>query len=369
QPVLDLNRGDRNPFSFDWWIGDNGVLIDPDGELLSQNQGEGATGEIQNRLWNHFIGWLERSRPQRPLNGVILAVDLARLSTASDQQREAHAILLRTRLRELMEQLGSRLPVYVTFTKMDLMYGFAPFVRTLSKAEKEKALGFTFRLESQQDHDHWLEQFADSYSEMVDELSQRLPDVLADTRDNEERAAAYSFTRQLAGLKTTMEQFLTDLLSADAFSTPALVRGTFFTSVLQEGVPEDAFVSAAARNYQVTGPIQPAQRGGQSASLVTRNLFHDIVYREAGLTGDNRKVVSKRRRKVAFAASLALCAGAGVTDGWQHYFITNAEAAAQVKTRVNSFINDWQPVGYEPDSTGRNLLRSEEHTSELQSRE
>ena len=355
--VTRNNRGDRNPFSFDWWIGDNGVLIDPDGELLSQNQGEGATGEIQNRLWNHFIGWLERSRPQRPLNGVILAVDLARLSTASDQQREAHAILLRTRLRELMEQLGSRLPVYVTFTKMDLMYGFAPFVRTLSKAEKEKALGFTFRLESQQDHDHWLEQFADSYSEMVEELSQRLPDVLANTRDNEERAAAYSFTRQLAGLKPTMEQFLADLLSADAFSTPALVRGTFFTSVLQEGVPEDAFVSAAARNYQVTGPIQPAQRGGQSASLFTRNLFPDIVYREAGLAGDNRKVVSKRRRKVAFAAMVALCAGAGVTAGWQHYFIKNAEAAAQVKTRVNSFINDWQPVGYEPDSTGRNLLQ------------
>ena len=220
-------RTERNPFGFEWWVGDNGVLIDPDGELLSQNQGEGATGEIQNRLWNHFIGWLERSRPQRPLNGVILAVDLARLSTASDKQREAHAILLRTRLRELMEQLGSRLPVYVTFTKMDLMYGFAPFVRTLSKAEKDKALGFTFRLDGQQDHDQWLEQFADRYNEMVDEISQRLPDVLADTRDNEERAAAYSFTRQLAGLKTTMEQFLTDLLSADAFSTPALVASAF----------------------------------------------------------------------------------------------------------------------------------------------
>src|SRR5690606_8895361 len=171
----------------------------------------------------HVTGVQTCALPIWPLNGIVLAVDLARLSTSSDQQREAHAILLRTRLRELMEQLGSRLPVYVTFTKMDLMYGFAPFVRTMSKADKDKALGFTFRLDNQQDHDQWLEQFADRYSEMVDELSQRLPDVLADTRDSEERAAAYSFTRQLAGLKPTMEQFLTDLLSADAFSTPALV--------------------------------------------------------------------------------------------------------------------------------------------------
>ncbi|MBR9872052.1 MAG: type VI secretion system membrane subunit TssM [Gammaproteobacteria bacterium] len=355
--VTRNNRGDRNPFGFDWWIGDNGVLIDPDGELLSQNQGEGASGEIQNRLWNHFIGWLENSRPQRPLNGLILAVDLARLSTANEQQREAHAILLRTRIRELMEQLGSRLPVYVTFTKMDLMYGFAPFVRAMSKAEKDQALGFTFQLDNQQDHDEWLEQFAERYTELVDELSQRLPDVLADTRDAEERAAAYSFTRQLAGLKPAVEQFLSDLLSADAFSTPALVRGTYFTSVLQEGVPEDAFVAAAARNYQMSGPIQPAQRNAQSVSLFTKNLFPGVIYREAGLAGDNRKVIKKRHRKVAMASIVALCAGAGMTAGWQHYFIKNAEAAAQVENRVNAFLNDWQPVGYEPDTTGRNLLQ------------
>ena len=144
--VTRNNLADRNPFGFDWWIGDNGVLIDPDGELLSQNQNRSsiqnnsATGEIEQRLWGHFIQWLERNRPQRPLNGVMLAIDLAQLSTASEEHREAHAILLRTRLRELMEQIGSRLPVYVAFTKMDLLYGFGAFVRTLSKQEKEQAL-------------------------------------------------------------------------------------------------------------------------------------------------------------------------------------------------------------------------------------
>ncbi|HET8850627.1 MAG TPA: type VI secretion system membrane subunit TssM [Marinobacter sp.] len=357
--VTGNNRGDRNPFSFDWWIGDNGVLIDPDGELLSQNQGEGATGEIQNRLWNHFLDWLERSRPQRPLNGVILAVDLARLSVSTDAQRQAQAILLRTRLRELMEQLGSRLPVYVTFTKLDLMYGFAPFARTLSKAEKEQALGFTFPLAELhgQDQEQWLETFAARYGEMVNALADRLPDVMAQIREPEDRAAAYSFTRQLAGLQPAMEQFLTDLLSADAFSTPALVRGTYFTSVLQEGVPEDAFVTAAARNYRVAEPIQPAQRSGTSTSMFTRSLFPEVVYPEAGLAGDNRRVVNQRQRRVAVAALVAVCAGAGMTAGWHQNFIENADAAARVEQRVQTYLEDWQPVGYEPDTTGQNLLR------------
>lgn len=354
--VTRNNRGDRNAFGFDWWIGDDGVLIDPDGELLSQSQGEGAGAEIQQRLWNHFIAWLERNRPQRPLNGVVLTIDLARLSVADPDQRRDRAILLRTRLRELMEQIGSRLPVYVTFTKMDLLYGFGPLVRTLSKQEKDRALGFTFSLENQMDSDDWLSQFVDRYTALVKRLTDRLPDVLANTRDAEERAAAYSFTRQLAGLKPVLEQFLTDLLSADVFSTPAMVRGTFFTSVLQEGVPEDAFVSAAAANYQIAEPIQPAQRSGQSANLFTRELFPKIIYPEAGLAGDNRRVIQSRQRRLAVAAVVAICAGAGLTAGWQHFFIRNAEAAAAVEARVQGFIENWQPVGFEPDNTGRNLL-------------
>lgn len=354
--VTRNNRGDRNAFGFDWWIGDEGVLIDPDGELLSQSQGEGAGAEIQQRLWNHFIAWLERNRPQRPLNGVVLTIDLAGLSVADPDQRRDRAILLRTRLRELMEQIGSRLPVYVTFTKMDLLYGFGPLVRTLSKQEKDRALGFTFSLENQMDSDDWLSQFVDRYTALVERLTDRLPDVLANTRDAEERAAAYSFTRQLAGLKPVLEQFLTDLLSADVFSTPAMVRGTFFTSVLQEGVPEDAFVSAAAANYQVAEPIQPAQRSGQSANLFTRELFPKIIYPEAGLAGDNRRVIQSRQRRLAVAAVVAICAGAGMTAGWQHFFIRNAEAAAAVEARVQGFIENWQPVGFEPDNTGRNLL-------------
>ena len=354
--VTRNNRGDRNAFGFDWWIGDDGVLIDPDGELLSQSQGEGAGAEIQQRLWNPFIAWLARNRPQRPLNGVVLTIDLARLSVADPDQRRDRAILLRTRLRELMEQIGSRLPVYVTFTKMDLLYGFGPLVRTLSKQEKDRALGFTFSLENQMDSDDWLSQFVDRYTALVKRLTDRLPDVLANTRDAEERAAAYSFTRQLAGLKPVLEQFLTDLLSADVFSTPAMVRGTFFTSVLQEGVPEDAFVSAAAANYQIAEPIQPAQRSGQSANLFTRELFPKIIYPEAGLAGDNRRVIQSRQRRLAVAAVVAICAGAGLTAGWQHFFIRNAEAAAAVEARVQGFIENWQPVGFEPDNTGRNLL-------------
>ncbi|MEO9699750.1 type VI secretion protein IcmF/TssM N-terminal domain-containing protein, partial [Marinobacter alexandrii] len=82
--VTRNSRADHNPIGFDWWIGDDGVLIDPDGELLSQGYDDGAGSELPHRLWQHFIYWLERNRPQRPLNGVVLTVDVASLSVTSE---------------------------------------------------------------------------------------------------------------------------------------------------------------------------------------------------------------------------------------------------------------------------------------------
>ncbi|MDC0662908.1 type VI secretion system membrane subunit TssM [Marinobacter sp. SS21] len=348
-------RTERNPLGFEWWIGDNGVLIDPDGELLSQAGADGR-GEMPQRLWQHFVGWLEQNRPRRPLNGVVVTVDLAQLTTASAEQRRSQAITLRARLRELMEQLGCRLPVYVSFTKMDLLYGFAPCFRQLSKAERQQPFGFTFRVDGARDPDEWLDEFDAQYRAMLERLNQRLPHTLAQTRDGEERAAIYSFTRQMAGIGPALSQFLTDFLCADAFSTPALVRGAFFTSVYQEGVPEDAFVTAAAAGYGLAAPIQSAQRQGQSISYFSEALFPSVVYPEAGLAGDNRRVVRSRRRRMAVAAVVFLAAGLGMTAGWQHYFIKNAEAASRVDAGVEHFIANWRPLGYEPDTTGRKLL-------------
>ncbi len=100
----------ENPYSFDWWIGDESVLIDPDGELLTQgNRSEENDGALERRLWLHFVDWLDRTRSRRPLNGIVLALDVAHLATATASERKAYANLLRARLRELMETLSTRL--------------------------------------------------------------------------------------------------------------------------------------------------------------------------------------------------------------------------------------------------------------------
>ncbi len=80
----------ENPYSFDWWIGDDAVLIDPDGELLTQRQNEeNNDGEMERRLWLNFVNWLEKTRSQRPLNGVVIALDIEHLASSTVAERRA----------------------------------------------------------------------------------------------------------------------------------------------------------------------------------------------------------------------------------------------------------------------------------------
>lgn len=149
-------------FGIDWWIGDDAVLIDPPGEFISQPErpmpvaepsrsapvsdasSEAETTEgaqepaaraeptepvglpagIERRLWRHMIGWLAQNRSRRPLNGVVLLVDMVKLFGQSAKQRRDLAFVLRARLTELGGELGTRLPLYVVMSKFDLLEGF-----------------------------------------------------------------------------------------------------------------------------------------------------------------------------------------------------------------------------------------------------
>ncbi|KXF83017.1 type VI secretion system membrane subunit TssM [Enterovibrio coralii] len=332
----------ENPFSLDWWIGDDSVLIDPDGELLTQRatSSEGE-GEMERRLWLHFVKWLERTRSRRPLNGVVVALDVAKLATATTTERKAHANLIRARLRELMETLSTRLPVYVSLTKLDLLYGFEPFFRHYSKAEREEVMGFTFTLDSVDDLDSWLAEFDNDFGSFVERVNKMLPTALMQCFDGEDRTAIYSFSRQMAGLHDVLKQFLQDAFGSDQFSTSALVRGLYFTSVYQQGVPTNAFMDSASRRYGLSQAANTAQHAANSTTYFTQNLFNRVIYPEAGLASDNFRVAKTKRRFIMLSAVACGIASFLLIGAWHQYYLKNVEQADAVLAKVNDYENNY----------------------------
>lgn len=331
-------RKSENPFSFDWWIGDDSVLIDPDGELLTQNATtDEVSGELERRLWIHFLQWLEKTRSRRPLNGVVLALDVAHLISATTSERRAYANLLRARIRELMETLSTRLPVYICLTKLDLLYGFEPFFRHYTKVQREEVLGFTFTMNSVEDLDSWLSEFDSDYKDFIGRINDMLPGALLKCYESEDSIAIYSFCRQMAGLHEVLKQFLEETLGSDQFSTSALVRGVYFSSVYQQGVPTNAYVDAVSRRYGLEHTIHSAQKAKNSTIFFTQNLFSRIIYPEAGLASDNFRVAKRKRRVMVLSTVVCVIVSALLVGSWQRYYTKNVGYADAVLEKVKDY--------------------------------
>ncbi len=322
----------------DWWVGNDAVLIEPDGSLITQDKLPTNDEKVSGitRQWKSLVEWLEKTRRRRPLNGVVVTIDMAAFVTRDDSARYAYAVQIRSRLKELMETLSSRLPVYVVLTKLDSLYGFEPFFRHCSPAERETLLGLTYSLQSPEQADEWVNEFSQDYENMVKQLNALLLKYGGE-RTPQERQAMFSFVKQMSGLEKGLKEVLEAMFLRDKFSTPAQLRGTYFTSTKQQGVPQNIFEQAIAQRYGLDHQILSAQHVKQSMVYFVQSFFPKVVLPEAGLATDNLKA-QKQKRRIMFHATVA-CGLATVLllVGWQQSYVENSKRAKSVIAKVHQF--------------------------------
>ena len=121
----------------DWWFTNDAVLIDTAGRYTTQD----SHRVIDSSAWEAFLSLLRKNRRRRPVNGVLVAISIQDLLFQSEQEREQHAQIIRTRIDELMQKLEIRFPVYLVLTKSDLISGFSEFFEDLSKEDREQVWG------------------------------------------------------------------------------------------------------------------------------------------------------------------------------------------------------------------------------------
>ncbi|MET3654733.1 type VI secretion system protein ImpL [Dyella japonica] len=370
-------------YAIDWWMGDQAVLIDLPGEIISQaddlalekesaqlaateaNTAEGTQAMdkpgkrelpdgLQRRLWKHLIGWLGRNRSRRPLNGVVLVIDLIALLNQKPSDRKAQATLLRSRLSELGAHLGTRPPIYVVLSKADQLDGFGTFFSRLPRAKREDIFGFTFTLDSVKDFDAWMEELSQRYGAMVARVNEQVFDALSEPFEREQREGLFSLTRELDGLLPILLRFLSDVLGSDRSGAPALPRGVYFSSVYQEGLLNNAFVDAAAEAFHLETVVSKAQSAGRGTVYFAQHIFQRVIYPEAGLAGDNVKVIADKKRALLINLGVAMLGGLLITAGWYHYYTLNRDLALNVLAKSRDFSG--KHVDTASDPTGQNLL-------------
>ena len=211
----------------DWFYSNTAVLIDTAWKIIEPEDHDKARGE-----WYELINLLSRQRKRLPLNGAIVCVNLSRIMETTPDDVESLAKLLRSRVNELIQSSGFHIPLYVVFTKCDLLEGFTEFFNEMSDDEIGQIWGYTFPDTNLNDGE-----IENIINREIDKLAEVLANLrlanLSNPGDILKQSKIYNFPEKFYSAKEKINHFISHLFQPNFYAENPIFRGFYFTSATQ----------------------------------------------------------------------------------------------------------------------------------------
>jgi len=209
----------------DWHFFDAGVVVDVAGSLTLK--GDLSSDEVG---WRRLLALLNRYRPDRPIDGVVLTLSAAELLAWEHRPAdELHAIGagLSRALSQAQRELGVRFPVYVVLTHADRLPGFESFVSAVPGRFHQDVFGWStpYALESAF-RGEWVEE---ALAEISDCARYRATEVLASRSLLADADAVFRFPDIVKRLQTPTRAILSEIFQQSAYQEAFFLRGIYFT--------------------------------------------------------------------------------------------------------------------------------------------
>ncbi len=326
----------------DWWFTNDAVLIDTAGRYTTQDSHK----VVDQSSWNTFLGLLKKFRNRRPINGVLLTINIQDLLLSTPEQAQLQAKTLRTRIDDIQAQLGIRAPVYVMLTKVDLVAGFSEFFSEISKTEREQVWGMTFPLTADQPS----HLFRHEFGLLINRLNERVLSLVRNERIVNRRARIQNFPQRMAELSDTLHDFLNNTFAANRYGTTPLLRGVYFSSGTQEGMPIDRMMSHLSNAFAVKTTAEPQINTGKSFFVLS--LFKNVIFPESELVGSNRRI----ERMIRWGRRGAMVAMAAAVIGSLTIWTTAVGQNKRLLGTVSSHIAEYKVA--QPNAASRSDVQS-----------
>lgn len=326
------------------WLGEQAVIIDPASELIEQpTTSTTDKASLNNRLWRGLLSWLVEQRKRQPLNGIILTVNIYQLVTADKTQRESYVADIQQRLQDVRLSVHSQMPLYVVFTKLDLLYGFGAMYQVLDKVQREAVLGVTFSLGAA-NSEVWRKELQQFWQQWIAQLNNAMPDMMLNDVDAGQRSQLFSFTRQMQGLQDYIIQLLEGILYSSDHAQ-LLLRGVYLTSAQQRGQVDDVFTQSAAVQYHLAPQAFPTWPVADTVPYFTRELFNRVLFSEPNLAGENGIWLRRSRKAMLVFSSIGAVVALILWGYWHYYYQINYRAGQEVLTQTDIFLSVPTPKG------------------------
>lgn len=245
---------------------------------------DGRRESEPNSLWHLLLKRLFRARPAKPANGVIVCVSMRDIMDTDAARREHLARTIRERLGEVLKSLRTHVPVFLVFTKCDVVPGFAEFFAQLPRAEREQMFGCPTEGGLSMD----VAKVRGEMAEMMKTLNAQIIAKIHQERDTGARGEMFRFPQELAALGPGIEDFIVEAFGPSRYHRPVMFRGFFFSSALSS---QDVLKSAARGGELAfqTG-FQPSL-GDYAKGFFILRLLKDCIIPEASLAGSDKEHV------------------------------------------------------------------------------
>lgn len=341
-----VNSGLRFPFSdktgniiqgiggtrnCDWFFTTDGILLDTAGRY--------SVYEEDRREWLGFLGLLKKARPRAPINGIIIAASIAELTQNKPEYVINLAKSLRQRVQELTENLEIFAPVYVLFTKADLIAGFVEFFEDSYGEETNRVWGSTLPYEPTERQDVVTE-FDVRFEELYEGLREMSLANMAANRGQAMSPGLITFPYEFAAIKPALRAFIATLFEENPFQFKPVFRGFYFTSAVQVGSAVGLVPEKIAERFALNlNPMSSTARVVASHGFFLKDLFSKIIFADRALVRQHTSRRKRQMRLAVFFSSVGLLAL--LMGGWTWSYFSNQRLIDNVEADLR-YINKIQ---------------------------
>ncbi|HEV3190336.1 MAG TPA: type VI secretion system membrane subunit TssM [Polyangiaceae bacterium] len=316
-------RGTAGTRNCDWWFSHEAILLDTAGRF--------ATEDNDRDEWMAFLDSLRRFRPDRPLDGLLVAVSVPDILSSDRAMQGQLAEKLRARLDEVLERLEMHLPVYLLLTKTDLVAGFVEFWSDLGKTQRSQVFGASFELDDPRLEEPTRAVEAE-FDVLLDGLHARMLDRLSAERSPERRARILQFPIELRALRAPLATFIEALCRPDADGERPILRGFYLTSGTQVGRPVERVIAGMLRGFDLRGgSAAPRTAAGEEHSYFVSDVFRTVILPDRDLAARSVAGTQRRSRRELLLAMAALGVAVFVLLPAMVSYVRNAQLVDDVE--------------------------------------
>ena len=259
----------------EWNFANQAVVMDTHARLA-----ESVEGRTE---WGHLLKLLKKHRRKKPLDALVLIINVARLANAEPASIDQLARQLRDRIHALADQLGFQVPVYVAFTQVDRIEGFEAFFRGANARDLQKPWGAMLSWK-RRNKVAPAQAFTAEFDLLASELREMAEQRLLQQRGVGERLGLYSFPIEFAKLKPALSSFVGKLFQTNPYQFRPLFRGFYFTSVTLGGELISPAGTQIRQSYGIhDGGSRHSDASGSARRYFVNEFFSSLVLPDRAL--------------------------------------------------------------------------------------